>query len=216
MKFLSQLLAKNREWAAQQLNRDPEYFQRLCGIQRPEYLWIGCSDSRVPANTIVGLAPGEVFVHRNVANIVRADDHNCLSVLQYAVDVLKISHIIVCGHYRCGGVQAAMGPAVTEPLESWLGPIRTLCKTHKDELASTHDDSEKWGRLCELNVTSQLRVLGGLPTVRQAWARGQFLAIHGWIYDLQDGLLRDLKVTVDGTASDAAPPGSGADKHKMA
>ena len=200
MKFLPQLFANNREWSTQQTDRDPGYFQRLCDIQRPEYLWIGCSDSRVPANTIVGLAPGEVFVHRNVGNLVRPDDPNCLSVLQYAVDVLKISHIIVCGHYRCGGVQAALGLSTADPLESWLNPIRTLCKSHGGELASMRDEGAKWDRFCELNVVSQLRALSSLPTVVRAWERGQQLVIHGWIYDLKDGLLRDLAVSRDGAA----------------
>src|SRR5688572_1079397 len=135
MKHLPQLFASNREWAERQTSGDPRYFRRLCDIQRPGYLWIGCSDSRVPANTIVGLEPGEVFVHRNVANLVCPDDRNCLTVLQYAVDVLKISHVIVCGHYRCGGVQAALGPTAAEPLETWLRPLRALCVTHQQEIA---------------------------------------------------------------------------------
>ena len=204
MRLLPHLFANNRTWASRQTSGDPQYFQRLCDIQRPEYLWIGCSDSRVPANTLVGLAPGEVFVHRNVANIVQADDRNCLTVLQYAVDVLKIAHVIVCGHYRCGGVQAALGPAAAEPLETWLRPIRALCDAHGRELTAAGDDDAKWRRLCELNVKAQVRGLCGLPTVTQAWARGQRLTIHGWIYDLGDGLLRDLGVTVEG------PPGEDA------
>lgn len=198
MRFLPQLFANNRAWAARQTNRDPEFFGRLCGIQQPDYLWIGCSDSRVPANTIVGLAPGEVFVHRNVANIVRPDDRNCLSVLQYAVDVLQISHIIVCGHYRCGGIQAALGPSTAEPLEGWLTPIRELCKAQDHELGSLADDAARWHRLCELNIMSQVRVLSKISTIVRAWERGQQLVIHGWIYDLQDGLLRDLEVSVNG------------------
>jgi len=209
MEFLPQLFDNNRIWAAQQTERDPEYFQRLCGIQRPEYLWIGCSDSRVPANTIVGLAPGAVFVHRNVANIVRPDDMNCLSVLQYAVEVLQVSHIIVCGHYHCGGVQAALGPTVAEPLEGWLQPLRTVCCDHEYELASISDADTKWARLCELNVVSQLRALARLPTIIQAWQRGQRLVIHGWIYDLQDGLLRDLEVSVRGLTSRPASAAGG-------
>lgn len=200
MRFLPQLFANNRTWAEQQVSRDPKYFERLCEIQRPEYLWIGCSDSRVPANTIVGLAPGEVFVHRNVANIVRPDDPNCLSVLQYSVDVLHISNIIVCGHYRCGGIQAAFGPPATNPLEGWISHVRAIRAEHRDELASLVDDTARWQRLCELNVVAQIRILRSLPTIVQAWQRGHRLAIHGWIYDLQDGLLRDLEVSV------AAPP----------
>ena len=197
MKLLPQLFANNRAWAARQTSGDPQYFQRLCGIQQPGYLWIGCSDSRVPANTIIGLEPGEVFVHRNVANIVQADDINCLTVLQYAVDVLKIAHVIVCGHYRCGGVQAALGPPAAQPLETWLRPIRAVCESHRHELAGA-DEETKWRRLCELNVKSQVQALCRLPTVTQAWAHGQRLAVHGWIYDLGDGLLRDLGVTVEG------------------
>jgi carbonic anhydrase len=197
MQFLPELFDNNRAWAAQQRDRDPQFFERLCAIQTPAYLWIGCADSRVPANTIVGLAPGEVFVHRNVANIVRDDDRNCLSVLQYAVDVLKIAHIIVCGHYRCGGVQAALGSATAEPLEGWLAPIRTLAASHRHELAEAADDAARWDRLCELNVVEQTRIVTQLPTVTAAWQRGQRLVVHGWIYDLRDGLLRDLGVSVD-------------------
>src|SRR5512134_1021418 len=189
MRFLPRLFDNNRVWAAQQTARDPSFFDRLCAIQRPGYLWIGCADSRVPANTIVGLAPGEVFVHRNIANIVREDDCNALSVLQYAIDVLKIGHVIVCGHYRCGGVQAALGPALPEPLERWLAPLRTLRSDHADELEQAPDDDARWSRLCELNVVAQVQVLRNLPTVVAAWERGQPLAIHGWIYDLHDGLL---------------------------
>jgi carbonic anhydrase len=198
MRLLPHLFENNRAWAARQTSGDPHYFRRLCEIQRPEYLWIGCSDSRVPANTIIGLAPGEVFVHRNVANLVPPDDRNCLTVLQYAVDVLGISHVIVCGHYRCGGVQAALGPRAPEPLETWLTPLRGLCDRHRDELEAAADADEKWRRLCEINVRGQVQTLCALETLRNAWARGQRLAVHGWIYDLSDGLLRDLGVTVDG------------------
>ena len=195
MRSLPQLFANNQAWALQQIRRDPSFFERLCAIQAPAYLWIGCADSRVPANEIVGLAPGELFVHRNVGNIVRPDDRNCLSVLQYAVDILRISHIIVCGHYRCGGIQAAFGPATTEPLEGWIAHVRAIREQHAGELAALPDDEARWHRLCELNVISQTRILGGLPTIVRAWERGQQLAIHGWIYDLRDGLLRDLEVS---------------------
>jgi carbonic anhydrase len=143
VRFLPQLFSHNRAWAAEQVRRDPEFFERLCAIQRPDYLWIGCSDSRVPANTIVGLQPGKVYVHRNVANIVRADDPNCLSVLQYAVDVLGIGQVLVCGHYRCGGVQAALGPASLEPPEGWLAPLRELGRSRASELASLADDGAR-------------------------------------------------------------------------
>ncbi len=198
MRLLSNLFDSNRAWAAQKTAQDPKFFQRLCAIQRPDYLWIGCSDSRVPANDIVGLAPGELFVHRNVANVVRPDDPNCLAVVQYSVEVLKISHIIVCGHYRCGGVQAAFGPPTTEPLEGWLTPVRTLRKKHAEELDSLPDEAARWQRLCELNVISHVGVLEKLPIIVEAWKEGQELSIHGWIYDLQDGLLRDLQVTKNG------------------
>jgi carbonic anhydrase len=196
MRLLPQLFENNRAWAAQQTARDPKFFDRLCAIQRPDYLWIGCADSRVPANTIVGLKPGEVFVHRNIANIVRRDDRNALSVLQYAIDVLRIGHVIVCGHYRCGGVQAALGPALADPLQSWLEPIRSVNAAYANDLAGCDADA-RWGRLCELNVVAQVVTLRALPTIRRAWGRGQPLAIHGWIYDLNDGLLRDLEVSVD-------------------
>lgn len=200
MRLLPQLFAKNQAWASKQIGRDPHFFERLCAIQSPEYLWIGCADSRVPANEIVGLAPGKLFVHRNVGNLVRPDDRNCLSVLQYAVDVLRVSHIIVCGHYRCGGIQAACGPPTTDPLEGWIAHVRAIRQAHAAELAALSDDAARWQRLCELNVVAQARILGGLPTIVRAWERGQKLAIHGWIYDLRDGLLRDLEVSVDAPA----------------
>lgn len=196
MRLLPQLFANNKAWAAQQTRRDPHFFERLCAIQAPPYLWIGCADSRVPANEIVGLAPGELFVHRNVGNIVRPDDQNCLAVLQYAVDVLHISHIIVCGHYRCGGIQAAFGPPTTDPLEGWIAHVRAIRQLHGDELASLPDEGMRWQRLCELNVIAQARILSSLPIIVRAWERGQQLAIHGWIYDLRDGLLHDLEVSL--------------------
>ncbi|MBL0314135.1 MAG: carbonic anhydrase [Holophagaceae bacterium] len=197
MRYLPQLLLNNRAWAERQTGQDPDFFKRLCAIQKPDHLWIGCADSRVPANEIVGLPPGELFVHRNVGNIVRWDDQNCLAVLQYAVDVLQISHIIVCGHYRCGGIQAAFGPPTTDPLEGWIAHIRTIRQTHAGELAALPDEDARWQRLCELNVMEQVRILRGLPTVVQAWERGQQLAVHGWIYDLRNGLLRDLEVSIN-------------------
>ena len=197
MRFLPQLFDNNRAWSARRKAADPDFFERLCAIQKPAYLWIGCADSRVPANEIVGLAPGELFVHRNVANIVHSADENCLSVLQYAVDYLGISHIIVCGHYHCGGVQAAFGPAVEQPLEGWITHVRTIRERHAAELASLPSKDAQSDRLCELNVKDQVRVLRSLPTVVQAWERGRPLAIHGWIYNLHDGLLRDLEVSVN-------------------
>ncbi len=200
MRFLPQLFANNRRWAEHQTHRDPAFFERLCALQEPAHLWIGCADSRVPANEIVGLAPGELFVHRNVANIVHPGDPNCLAVVQYAVDVLRISHIIVCGHYRCGGVQAAFAPPTSDPLEGWISHVRATGRNHAAELAALPDDAARWHRLCELNVIAQVRVLGSQPLVLRAWERGQPLAIHGWIYDLRDGLLRDLEVSVNASA----------------
>ena len=195
---LPQLFENNRAWAARRVADDPHFFERLVAIQAPEHLWIGCADSRVPANEIVGLDPGELFVHRNVANLVARDDVNVLAVLQYAVDVLKVRQIVVTGHYGCGGVQAALGPATGNPLERWLAPLRAVAVRHAGELASLADDEARWRRLCELNVIAQVQTLRTLPSVLGAWARGRSLDLHGWIYDLHDGLLRDLHVTVDG------------------
>ena len=179
------------------MRRDPEFFERLCAIQAPEYLWIGCADSRVPANEIVGLAPGELFVHRNVANIVAPDDPNCGAVLQYAIDVLAIKHVIVCGHYGCGGIEAALRGTLNGPLERWLQRVRDVRSAHTTEIDGLADDVARCRRLCELNVAEQVRAVCRVPAVRDAWRRGQPLAVHGWIYDLHDGLLRDLGVSVD-------------------
>jgi carbonic anhydrase len=197
MRLLAHLFENNRRWATARVAEQPDFFDRLCAIQRPDYLWIGCSDSRVPANEIVDLPPGELFVHRNVANVVHPDDTNCRSVLQFAVDTLRIGHIIVCGHYGCGGVHAALGAPVAPPLEHWLTPIRQIAGEHQSELA-TLDADARAHRLCELNVAAQVRALAGLDTVTGAWRRGQALALHGWIYDLRNGLLRDLEVTIEG------------------
>ena len=194
--MLSQLLDNNKAWAGQQTGRDPAFFERLCAIQAPEYLWIGCADSRVPANEIVGLAPGELFVHRNVANVVAPDDTNCVAVLQYAVEVLGVRHVIVCGHYGCGGVEAALGATVHGPLERWLQHVRDVRSVHAIEIDRLPDPAARWRRLCELNVAEQVRAVCRVPSVREAWSHGQPLAVHGWIYDLHDGLLRDLKVSV--------------------
>jgi carbonic anhydrase len=198
MRFLPELFQHNQDWSREQTEKDPAFFERLCAIQKPDHLWIGCADSRVPANTIVGLKAGEVFVHRNVGNIVRDDDPNCLSVLQYAVDILGVSHIIVCGHYGCGGIQAALGPVLPEPLYGWLAPLRELATHHAGELDALPDEAARWARLCELNVSSQVERIARLPVVDAAWRRGKALTIHGWIYDLHDGLLRDLRVGLDG------------------
>ncbi|MEZ5500992.1 MAG: carbonic anhydrase [Steroidobacteraceae bacterium] len=196
MRYAPQLFVNNKRWARERTQVDPEFFTRLCGLQAPDYMWIGCADSRVPANEIVGLAPGEMFVHRNIANIVPTTDVNCHSVVQYAVDTLGVEHIIVCGHYECGGVRAALGPAVAEPLESWLQHLRMVVDAHRAELDALPDEAARWRRLCELNVLAQVRQVGSLAMVRRAWDRGQKLYVHGWIYDLHDGLLRDLGATL--------------------
>lgn len=193
---LTKLFDNNRAWAAGRIKQDPRFFTRLCSIQSPRYLWIGCADSRVPANEIVGLDPGELFVHRNIANIVRADDFNCLAVLQYAVEVLRVTDIIICGHYGCGGVQAALGASVSEPIERWISPIRAVRRGHAGDIDERADADARWRRLCELNVMAQLQELSSLPLLSAAWAAGSPLTAHGWIYDLHDGLLRDLEVSV--------------------
>jgi carbonic anhydrase len=201
MSRLDDLLANNREWASRQTSRDPQFFGRLCDIQTPDYLWIGCADSRVPANEIVGLAPGELFVHRNVANVVAPDDTNCVAVVQYAVEVLAIRHIIVCGHYGCGGVEAALGGPLQGPIDRWLQHVRDVRSVHAAELVQIRDPADRWRRLCELNVAEQVRQTGRIPAVREAWHRGQELSIHGWIYDLRDGLLRDLGIGISALAA---------------
>jgi len=198
MSGLDDLLANNRHWASQQTLRDPAFFERLCEIQRPDYLWIGCADSRVPANEIVGLAPGELFVHRNIANVVSPGDTNCVAVVQYAVEVLSVRHIIVCGHYGCGGVEAALGASLNGAVERWLQHVRDVRSANALELDRLANTAARWRRLCELNVAAQVRSVGHIPAVREAWLRGRGLAIHGWIYDLRDGLLRDLKVGIAG------------------
>jgi carbonic anhydrase len=177
-------------------DRDPQFFTRLASIQTPDYLWIGCSDSRVPANQIIGLMPGEVFVHRNVANIVAPGDLNGNSVIQFAVDVLKVKHIIVCGHYGCGGVRAALRNDKLGLVDRWLDRIRDIRERHGRVIDTLSTDDERWRRLCELNTIEQVVNVCRMPTVCDAWARGQELDVHGWIYDLHDGLLRDLELTV--------------------
>jgi carbonic anhydrase len=199
--MLSDLLTNNRQWADLQTRRDPKFFERLCEIQKPDYLWIGCADSRVPANEIVGLAPGELFVHRNVANIVSPDDTNCVAVVQYAVEALSVKHIIVCGHYGCGGVEAALGGAMHGAVDRWLQRIRDIRSAHAAELERAGGHAERWRLLCELNVAGQVKSVSQISPVREAWLQGKPLAIHGWIYDLRDGLLRDLKVTISSLPS---------------
>jgi carbonic anhydrase len=195
MEKLKQLLERNREWAAEMVANDPEFFVSLTEQQTPRYLWIGCSDSRVPANQIVGLAPGEMFVHRNVANVVVHTDLNALSVVQYAVDVLKVRHIMVVGHYGCGGVRAADEDARLGLIDNWLRHVHDVRDQHRAELDAIADPAARLDRLCELNVVAQVHNVAQTSTVREAWDRGQPLGIHGWIYRLQDGILRDLGVS---------------------
>jgi len=196
MNMLSHLFDNNRLWAQQSCAEDPEFFVKLSHQQSPEYLWIGCSDSRVPANQIVGLLPGELFVHRNVANVVVHTDLNCLSVMQFAVDVLRIKHIIVCGHYGCGGVRAALRNDRLGLIDNWLRHIQDVQQKHRAMLAALTEETTQSDRLCELNVIEQVVNVCQTTVTQEAWARGQVLTVHGWIYSLQDGLLRDLKMTV--------------------
>ncbi len=192
------LLHHNAVWANACTDSDPDYFKRLAAIQRPEYLWIGCADSRVPANVITGLAPGEVFVHRNVANLLHPGDLNALSVLQYAVEVLKVRYIIVCGHYGCGGVKAATEGRQHGLIDYWLEPIRDIARSNAEALAVQPDETARHDMLCELNVAAQVERVADTPIVRNAWAAGQELIISGWIYGLNNGLLRDLACTRSG------------------
>jgi carbonic anhydrase len=196
MKILPRLFENNRRWAADRCASDPDFFTRLVGQHTPEFLWIGCADSRVPANEIVGLLPGELFVHRNIANLVIHSDFNCLSVLQYAVDVLKVRHIIVCGHYGCGGVTAAMEDRSHGLVDNWLRPIRDLCRARAAELSRLATDGERLDRLCELNVVQQVMNVGNTTVLQGAWEHDQEVSVHGWIYSICDGLLRDLDVCV--------------------
>jgi len=189
---LPELFANNRRWAAATEQRHPGFFGELSAQQSPRFLWIGCSDSRVPANEIVGLAPGELFVHRNVANLVFHNDFSCLSVLQYAIDVLRIEHVIVCGHYGCGGVMAAYQKRELGLVDNWLLPIRDIAKSYGGQLEQLASDEERADRLCELNVLTQARRVCRTTIVQQAWERGHPLTVHAWVYRLNDGLLRHL------------------------
>lgn len=192
------LLDENKRWAQSKIDADPMFFARLCEVQRPEFLWIGCSDSRVPANELVGLQPGEMFVHRNIANVVPHSDLNCLSVIQFAVEVLDVKHIVVTGHYGCGGVRAAMSTADHGQIDNWLAHIKDIHHQHFDEIATAGDVEAQENRLCELNVITQVRNVAKTSIVQNAWRHGKKLAIHGWIYRLKDGVLHDLDVTVTG------------------
>jgi carbonic anhydrase len=197
---LDPLLEKNRLWSQKIHQEDPQFFPTLSRQQAPKYLWIGCSDSRVPANEICGLLPGEVFVHRNVANIVVHSDLNCLSVMQYAIDVLKIEHVIVVGHYGCGGVRAALGDQKFGLIDNWLRHVQDVITKHRPHLECVADDSARIDRLCELNVIEQTINAAQTTIVQAAWERGQKLTIHGWVYGLQDGLVRQLGIDISSAA----------------
>lgn len=196
MRTLAHLFEGNRAWAERLRRQDPDFFARLSRQQKPEYLWIGCSDSRVPANDIVGLLPGNLFVHRNVANVVVHTDLNCLSVMQFAVELLKVRHIIVCGHYGCSGVKAALSGTRVGLSDNWLRHVRYVRQKHAAQVDAISDETAAHDRLCELNVIEQVANVCETTVVQDAWRNGQPLSVHGWIYGLQDGLLRDLKVTV--------------------
>jgi carbonic anhydrase len=202
--LLDECFAANRRWAAEAREKDPAFFKRLESIQRPDMLWIGCSDSRLPPNEIIGRAPGEVFVHRNVANLVEHTDVNCLSVLQYAVDVLQVKHVIVVGHYGCGGVRAAMSSQPLGLIDNWLRHIRDVHLWNREELMAIEDINARTDRLAELNVEAQVANVCHTTIVQDAWRRGQTVTVHGWIYSLGDGLLRDLGMVVE--SPDQIPP----------
>ena len=193
------LLQNNRNWAERVRQEDPEFFPRLANQQKPKYLWIGCSDSRVPANQITGLVPGEVFVHRNVANVIGSDDPNCQSVVEYAVNALEVEHIIVCGHYKCGGVQAAMQGSATGTVADWIASISRIWADQKTALAAL-PEAERLAALCELNVQHQLKSLAQCPPISKAWSQGRALSLHGWIYSVENGLLKDLGLSLHGKA----------------
>jgi carbonic anhydrase len=199
-KSYKRLLENNKIWVAEQLAIDPNYFDKLANSQNPEYLWIGCSDSRVPANQITGTAPGDIFVHRNIANMVIHSDMNMLSVLSYAVEVLKVKHIIVCGHYGCGGVMAAMENKQFGLIDNWLRHIKDVYRFHFKELDAIEDYKQRADRLVELNVIEQVQDLGKTSIVQNAWKREQPLHLHGWVYDVKDGIIKDLDVNFKGTS----------------
>jgi carbonic anhydrase len=201
MRPLTKLFENNRAWAADMTRQDANFFRRLTSQQAPDYLWIGCSDSRVPANQIVGLLAGEMFVHRNVANVVVHTDLNCLSTIQYAVEVLHVEHIIVCGHYGCGGVRAALENKRLGLIDNWLRHVQDVRAKHRVEIDALNGKDEQLHRLCELNVIEQVANVSQTTVVRDAWARLQTLSVHGWIYDLHDGLIKDLDVTVSGESA---------------
>lgn len=201
MSTLTHLFAKNRSWATRLTDAEPDFFTKLAHQQTPDYLWIGCSDSRVPANEIVDLLPGELFVHRNVANLVIHSDMNCLSVLQYAIEVLKVRHVIVCGHYGCGGIKAAVDGRPHGLIDNWLRHVWDIYLRNKEALDLIGDHDQRLDRLCELNVRRQVLNVGNTTIVHDAWGRGQPLTLHGWIYSVADGLLNDLGLSM--SAEDA-------------
>jgi carbonic anhydrase len=194
--FYKKLLENNKEWVANNLERDPEFFSRLADGQQPPILWIGCSDSRVPANEIIGAAPGEVFVHRNIANMVLHTDMSMLSVLDYGINVLKIKHVIVCGHYGCGGVQAALTNKHFGLIDNWIRHIKDVYRFHADELNAITDEKTKFDRFVELNVVEQVLDLAKTSIIQTAWGQNQEVHIHGWVYDIKDGLVNDLDITL--------------------
>ena len=198
MRVLKNLFDKNKNWAEGVKKTDPDFFHNLSKQQSPEYLWIGCSDSRVPANQSVDVMPGEIFVHRNIANVVVHTDLNCLSVLQYAVDVLKVKHVIVCGHYGCGGVKAAMENKEHGLIDNWLRHIKDVYRYHQEEIDALKDEKEKVNLLCEFNVREQVANVCHTTIVQGAWKAGQELSVHGWIYGIEDGLLKDLNLCITG------------------
>ncbi len=196
MKVLRECFEANRSWSERMREHDPRFFERLARVQTPELLWIGCSDSRLPPDQIVGRLPGEIFVHRNVGNVVVHTDLNCLSVLQYGIEVLRVKHVVVCGHYGCGGVRAALSPQPLGLIDNWLRHVRDVYAAHRAELDALPDPAAREQRLCELNVAAQVANVCHTTIVQDAWRRGQPLTVHGWIYDLADGLLRDLDLVV--------------------
>ncbi len=204
MNRLPELFANNRAWAEGIVRKQPDFFQRLSSQQSPKYMWIGCADSRVPANEIVGLLPGEIFVHRNVANVVVHTDLNCLSVLQYAVDVLKVEHVIVCGHYGCGGVQAAWNGGSLGLIDNWLRHVKDVAEKYQTDISARPDEQTRVDRLCELNVIEQVLHVCRTTIVLDAWKRGQPLTVHGWVYRLQNGLLKEIGISIDGEKALAA------------
>ncbi|MEW6500307.1 MAG: carbonate dehydratase [Thermodesulfobacteriota bacterium] len=198
MRLLKHLFDNNQRWAARIKERDPEFFTKLSRQQSPEYLWIGCADSRVPANEIVDMMPGEIFVHRNIANVVVHTDLNCLSVIQYAVEVLKVKHIIVCGHYGCGGVKAALENTEHGLIDNWLRHIQDVYRYHQAAVDAEQDEAKRFDLLCELNVVEQVANVCHTTIVQNAWKAGQQLAVHGWIYGIDNGIIKDMNVCTSG------------------